>query len=145
MSRTAAPLAVLVVLLALTGCGGGSGAAATPSVDPTLAQLQDQLDVLPEVDGATRTQHDFSGDSLTEAFTVPAGSPVCLQLLAVLDAGGYEVVAGSGQAVVDPSTCRAADDPTVGSTAGTATILARGGSQIALTWTVAGYTISVTA
>ena len=147
MSRSSAPFALLAVLLVLTGCGGSDGASASPSVDPTQAQLQDlgrQLDVLPEVDGATRTRHDYAGDSLTEAFTVPAGSPACLQVLATLDAGGYEVVAGTDQAAVDPTTCRTADDdPAVSSATGTATILARGGSQIALTWTASGYTIAI--
>ena len=149
MSRTlhlvAVSAAALVALASLTGCGSDR-AAATPSVDPTAAQLQEQLDMLPEVDGAQRTMHALAGTTLTESFTVPDGSPACLQVLAKLHAGGYDVVTGSTQAAVDPATCRtAAGDPGTDTSAGTATILAQGGSEIALTWTATGYTISVTA
>ncbi|MHA3704940.1 hypothetical protein ACXR2U_22440 [Jatrophihabitans sp. YIM 134969] len=147
MSRSSR-LAVLTapVLLLLTACGGsGGGGAAEPSVASTQSQLQDQLDALPQVDGAQRTSQTYAGGTLTEAFTVPAGSPACLQLLAVLDAGGYQVVAGTDQAVVSPTTCRTPSGAGVGPSAGTATILAAGGSEIALTWTTSGYTIALAA
>lgn len=143
-SRSSLPVALLASLIVLTGCGGSDGGAAPPSVDPTEAHLQDQLDALPAVDGATRTVQQFDAGALTESFTVPAGSPACLQVLAILDAGGYEVVAGAGEVAVVPTTCRTADDdPAVSTVAGTATILARGGSQIALTWTATAYTIAI--
>ena len=135
-------LLAVVPLLALAACSGSAPASSTPSVDPTAAQLQQQLDDLPAVDGAQRTAHDLQGASLTETFTVPAGSPACLQILSRLDAGGYEVVVGTEQ--VAPTTCRlasgAADTDT---TAGKATILARGGSEIALAWTTTTYTVTV--
>ena len=135
---------VLAGALMLSACGGGSAPAAAPSVDPTEAQLQHQLDDLPAVDGATRSARELEGATLTESYTVPAGTPACLQLLASLDAGGYEVVAGTDPGVpVDPGTCRTATGtPGVDTTTGTATILARGGSQIGLTWTSTAYTLT---
>lgn len=145
-SRSGSRALTVVAVLTLTACGGGSGgAAASASSDPVSEQLQSQLDVLPRVDGATRTAHRLDGTTLTESFTVPAGTPACLQLLARLDAGGYQVVTGANDTAVDPGTCRTATgDPGVDATTGSATILARGGSQVALTWTTTSYTMSVT-
>ena len=136
-------LLAIVPMLTLVACGGGSAPASTASVDPTAAHLQNQLDELPAIDGAQRTAHDQQGSTLTETFTVPTGSPACLQILSLLDAGGYEVVAGTEQ--ISPTTCRPVSGAAGTDTAsGTATILARGGSEIALTWTATSYTVRVT-
>lgn len=143
MSRSR-PAAVLSAVLLLSACGSAGRGAAAPSVDPTAAQLQQQLDDLPTVDGATRTRHDLRGDTLTEQFTVPAGTPACLQVLARLDAGGYEVVAAGVR--ISPTTCRTVSGSDVASErAGAATVLARGGSEIALTWTATSYAVTATA
>jgi hypothetical protein len=144
MSRSSVPVVLVVPLvLALAACGGSDGPAPSPSVASTESQLQDQLDVLPQVDGAERTTHQYADGRLTESFTVSSDSPACLQLLAVLDAGGYEVVAGPDQAVVASTTCRTPTGDAVSPSAGTATILARGGSEIALTWTATSYTLTL--
>lgn len=149
MSRTTSRplLAVGVACVAgvLVACGGSAGATSTTSPPTDQSRWQAQLDALPTVDGASRSAHDASTDGLTETFTVPSGAPACLQVLARLDASGYEVVAGAGADRVDPTTCltaSAADG--VSTAAGTATILAEGGSQITLSWTATAYTVRAT-
>lgn len=150
MSGTMAPsrarlAAALAVCAVLTACGGGSTApASSPSVDPTTAQLQARLDALPAVDGAQRTARHVAGGTLSETFTVPAGTPACLQVLAPLDAAGYQVVAGATEDPVDATTCLTTQPTDPVSTAqGTASVLAQGGSQIALRWTATEYTLEV--
>lgn len=136
---------VACVATVLVACGGSGGAASSTSAPSDQSRWQAQLDALPTVDGATRSAHDVGADGLTETFTVPSGAPACLQVLARLDASGYEVVAGSADDRVDPTTCLTATPADgVGTDAGAATILAQGGSRITLSWTATAYTIRAT-
>lgn len=144
--RSAAGLIAAVLLAAATGCSDGSAPAARTTATPSPgSQLVAQLDALPTVDGATETAHHETAESATRSYRVPAGTPACLQVLARLDAGGYEVVAGTSSDAVAASTCltTAATDP-VATDTGQATILAAGGSSIALVWTATTYTLTAT-
>lgn len=80
----------------------------------------------------------------SRTYRVPAGAPACLQILTRLDAGGYQVVVGTRSAVVQPASCMTTEPNSgVSPDAGAGTILAAGGSHIALTWTSDTYTVTV--
>lgn len=143
--RATRPLLLLAAVLTLAACGGRpSSSASTPGADPTTAALQARLAMLPAVEDARRTALTPGPGRLSETFRVADGAPACRQVLTELDAAGYAIVAGDGAgAPVDPATCTA-KGATVDESAGAASVLAQGGSTVALVWTATDYTLTVT-
>lgn len=139
--------AALTVALGATvaGCSASAASPAHASSAAPVSSLLAQLDALPTIDGATRTAQTATATTASQSYRVPAGTSACLQILARLDAGGYEVVAGPDAVAVDPATCQPhTQDVGINERSGHGSILAAGGSQIALSWTIDGYRVTVT-
>lgn len=143
LARTAGLAVALTATVA--GCSGSTAGPARASAAAPVSPLLAQLDALPTIDGAARTAQTATAAAASQSYRVPAGTSACLQILARLDAGGYQVVAGPDAVAVDPATCQPhTEDVGIDERSGHGSILAAGGSQIGLSWSTDSYTVTVT-